>query len=64
MTRREITISLTAGTDLLGINQLHSISEDSFLDRGSGVGDQGQLSVVLNIDGVAAATASLVGQAG
>lgn len=60
----QIVITLPAGVFFIGINEFDSIFEDDFINSGSGVEDQEELSIVLNIDGVEAATASLIGQAG
>lgn len=60
----QITITLQPGVYFLGINEFDSIFAPDFVNSGSGVEDDEELSIVLNIDGVEAATASLVGQSG
>jgi hypothetical protein len=60
----EIVITLPAGVYFIGINEFDSIFGDDFANTGTGAEDGEELSIVLNIDGAEAATATLIGQAG
>ncbi|MEE4117717.1 MAG: DVUA0089 family protein [Paracoccaceae bacterium] len=60
----QITITLQPGVYFLGVNEFDSIFEAGFVNSGSGVEDGEELSIVLNIDGLEAATAPLFGQSG